>query len=60
MQRHFTKVYTKARKPLSVRFCEVFDCLDEIIIQDVRFALKGETTEQTDSFGQPQQKAHQK
>ncbi len=55
LARHFTKVHTKPRKPL--RFLPFLHALDDVIVQDVRFALTGEETPRTDGISQTPKKA---
>jgi len=48
LNRHFTKVYTVERKPLSWRAFDAFFAeIDRSLISDVAFLLSGERTNET-------------
>jgi hypothetical protein len=47
INRHFTKVYTRPRKPFTQRLEQVehlLEAVENVVVQDVRFALTGEET----------------
>ncbi len=44
VQRHFTKVYTKPRKPLSQKLERLLEAVEDVVVEDVRFAIKGDET----------------
>jgi hypothetical protein len=59
LTRSFTKVYTKPRKPLSVRLDAVehlLEAVEQVVVSDVRFALTGEETPTANGLGQIKKK----
>jgi hypothetical protein len=42
LSRSFTKVYTKPRKPLSQTLERFFAKVENVVVEDVRFALMGD------------------
>jgi hypothetical protein len=52
LTRHFTKVYTTQRKPLSQNLERFFEEMEKVVVIDVAFALTGKSPNDASVTGQ--------